>query len=189
MLTKRKQIITKFYQERGRMPHYAEIMKLLDYRSKNSVFRLVKKLEEDKFLKKDKQGKLIPLKLSTEIKLLGEVEAGFPSVAEEELLDSLSLDEFLINNREASYLLRVSGDSMKEAGIMPGDLVIADRSLSPAPGNIVIASVDEAWTMKYLRKQGNRVYLQAANKKYPDIYPQAELKIAAVVTGVIRKYQ
>ena len=188
MLDKYKKIITKFYQDNRRMPSYSEIMNLSGLKSKNSIFKLVRKLEADKFLKKDKKGRLIPQHMLGEIKILGQVEAGFPSPAEEELLDTISLDEFLIKNKQATYMLKVSGDSMKDAGIVAGDIVLVDRSLSALPGDIVIAEVDGEWTIKYLRKEGKVNYLEAANDNYPKIYPQEELKIAAVVKALIRKY-
>lgn len=121
------------------------------------------------------------------IHLLGIVEAGFPSPAEEELCDTLSLDEYLISNREATYLLRVKGDSMQEAGILEGDMVLVERTNDARTGDIVIAEVDGEWTMKYLRKGQDGYYLQAANPKYPIIVPSGGLQIAAVVTCVIRK--
>jgi SOS regulatory protein LexA len=123
------------------------------------------------------------------ITFLGTVEAGFPSPAEEELADTLSLDEMLIQNREASFLLRVTGDSMTGAGIMPRDMVIVDRSQTPKSGDIVIAEVDGQWTMKYLRKRGESVLLLPANPKYKPIKPRNELRIAGVVTAVVRKYR
>ena len=123
------------------------------------------------------------------VKVLGMVEAGFPSPAEEELVDTLSLDELLIQNREASFLLKVTGDSMTGAGILPGDMVIVDRGQTPKSGDIVIAEVDGQWTMKYLRKRGESVTLIPANPKYKPIKPQHELMIAGVVTAVVRKYK
>lgn len=188
MLEKRKLEIIKFYQQNKRMPSYSEIMEFLNLKSKNSVFKLVKKLKAEKFLSQDKKGRLIPKNIFKDLKVLGQIKAGFPSLAEEELIDTMSLDDFLIKNHEASYILKVDGDSMKEAGIMPGDMVIVDRSLSPNDGDIVIASVDGAWTLKYLRKKGNKVYLRSANKKYKDIYANDEIEIAAVVKALIRKY-
>ena len=123
------------------------------------------------------------------VRMPGSVEAGFPSPAEEELVDTLSLDELLIHNREATFLLKVSGDSMTGAGILPGDMVIVDKGLSPKSGDIVIAQVDGEWTMKYLRKRGDTITLVPANPKYQPIRPQNELKIAGVVTAVVRKYK
>lgn len=188
MIEKYKKQIVQFYKKNRRMPSYAEIMSLLGFKSKNAVFKLVNKLEEENFLSKDNKGKLIPKHLYGELMVLGQVEAGFPSPAEEELSDTMSLDEYLIKNKEATYMLKVSGESMKDAGILPGDMVLVDRSLTPAEGNIVIAQIDNQWTIKYFRKEGGVVYLEPANKKFPNIYPQEELKIAAVVKAVIRKY-
>ncbi len=122
------------------------------------------------------------------VRLLGVVEAGFPSPAEEELLDTISLDDYLIGRKEATYILRVKGDSMVNAGILPGDMIIVERTTQSRDGDIVIAEVDGQWTMKYFRKQGHHVYLEAANPKYQPIVPQHELRIAAVVRAVIRKY-
>jgi SOS regulatory protein LexA len=122
-------------------------------------------------------------------RVLGLVEAGFPSPAEEELRDTLSLDEFLVSNPDASFLLKVSGDSMTGAGILPGDLVIVDRGQTAKSGDIVIAEVDGEWTMKFFKKSGDAVYLVPANPKYKPIRPQYELKITGVVTAVVRKYQ
>ncbi|MDP3837193.1 MAG: transcriptional repressor LexA [bacterium] len=188
MIEKYKKQIVVFYRVNRRMPNYAEIMALLGYKSKNAVFKLVRKLQAENFLDKDKKGKLIPKNIYGELKVLGRVEAGFPSPAEEELADTMSLDDFLIKNKEATYMLKVSGESMIDAGIMPGDMVLVDRSLSPVDGNIVIAEVDKQWTVKYFRKKGNDIYLEPANKKFPIIRASDELRVAAVVKAVIRKY-
>jgi len=183
-----KNKIISFYQRTGRMPTYAELMGIYGFKSKNSVFKLVKKMAEENFLHKDGQGRLLPGKLFKEIRILGLVEAGFPSAAEEELADTMSLDEYLVKNREATFMLRVKGESMKDAGIMNGDMVLVERNTTPKDGQIVIAEVDGEWTIKYLRSQGKKPYLEPANKKFRPIYPESELKIAAVVKAVVRKY-
>ncbi len=171
------------------MPSYSEIAELVGLSSKSSVFKLIAKLESRKFLFRDENGRLVPGQMKHSLRVLGTVEAGFPSPAEEELADTLSLDEFLVKNTQASYLLKVSGDSMSGAGIMPGDMVIINRSLTPKNGDIVIAEVDGAWTMKYFEKHGEDISLIPANPKYKPIRPKTELKIAGIVTSVIRKYQ
>jgi len=141
-------------------------------------------------LERDAKFRLIPLSsTAAPLRMLGIVEAGFPSPAEESLADNISLDDLLIQNREASFLIKVSGDSMTGAGIMPGDMVIVDRGLVAKSGDIVIAEVDGQWTMKYLRKRGEDVVLLPANPKYQPIRPKLELKIAGVVTAVVRKYR
>lgn len=184
-----KEKILHFYRETKRMPSYAEIMTMLGFRSKNAVAKLVSKLIGEGVLDKDSTGRLIPNKLLGEVPVLGLVEAGFPSAAEEELVDTMSLDDYLIENKEATYLLEVKGDSMIDAGIQEGDLVIAERkSGEPKDGEIIIAEVDGGWTMKYFRKSGGKVFLEPANKNYKPIYPEQDLKVAAVVKGVVRKY-
>lgn len=183
-----RQKIARFYQSRKRMPTYAEMADILGFKSKNAAYKVVNRLVEAGALAKDADGYLLPRKLWGEIRKLGLVEAGFPSAAEEELTDTMSLDEYLIENKQASYLLEVKGDSMIEAGIVEGDLVIVERGKEPKPGQIVIAEVDGGWTMKYYRKQGAKVWLEPANPKYKPIYPENELKVAAIVRGVVRKY-
>lgn len=179
--------LLSFYQEKGRMPSYSEIAQLLSFKSKNASFKFIEKLIKLGFVEKDLKGKIIPKKLPDHVKVLGTVEAGFPSPAEEELLDTLSLDRWLISNPASIFMLKVTGDSMAEAGIIPGDMVLVDRSLTPKNGDIVIAQVDGQWTMKYFSKRGTEVTLLPANSKYKPIKPKHELNIGGVITSVIRK--
>lgn len=181
--------ISFFYHKKRRMPSFSEIGELTGLKSKNAVSKLVDKLDSMKIIGKDEKGRLIPRSIAAPVRILGAVEAGFPSPAEEELADTLSLDDLLIENPNATFLLRVSGDSMSEAGILPGDMVIVDRGQIPKSGDIVIAEVDGQWTMKYLRKRGESITLIPANTNYKPIRPKNELKIAGVVTAVIRKYR
>ena len=181
--------ISFFYHTKGRMPSFSEIGELTGLQSKNAVSKLVDKLDSLKVVEKDEKGRLIPRSIASPVRILGSVEAGFPSPAEEELADTLSLDDLLIENPDATFLLKVSGDSMSEAGILPGDMVIVDKGQTPKSGDIVIAEVDGQWTMKYLRKRGESVTLIPANPNYKPIKPKNELKIAGVVTAVVRKYK
>ena len=191
-----KNKILNFYRDNKRMPAYQEIMSLVGFKSKNAVYKLINKLVADEVLDKDSRGRLIPNQLVGEVPLLGLVEAGFPTMAEEHVLDTMNIDSYLIDtkSKDKTYMLEVKGDSMIEAGINEGDLVIAERiggegSVREAKdGDIVIADVDGGWTMKYLRKKNGKVFLEPANKKYKPIYPEISLNIAAIVRGVIRKY-
>jgi SOS regulatory protein LexA len=180
--------ILGFYRRHRRMPSYGEIASLLGFRSKNAAVKLVSKLLKLGVVAKDASGRLIPKNIGDAIRVLGIVEAGWPSPAEEELIDTMSLDEYLIHNKEATYILKVSGDSMIEAGILPGDQVLVERGAEAKDGDIVIAEVDGAWTMKFFRKRGGKIVLVPGNKKYKPIIPKEELQIAAVVKAVIRKY-
>jgi SOS regulatory protein LexA len=184
----RQSKIASFYKKRRRMPTYREIMDITGYQSKNAVHYFVNKLIEEGVVEKDRSGRLIPKHLSGGVPLLGLVEAGFPSAAEEELLDVMDFDEYLIPNKESTYILKVKGDSMIDAGIHPGDMVIVERKQSYKPGQIVIAMIDGEYTMKYLRKRGEKYFLEPANEKYKPIYPNESFRVEAVVTGVVRKY-
>ncbi|MBX4195855.1 LexA family transcriptional regulator [Candidatus Parcubacteria bacterium] len=179
--------IADFYRGHKRMPSFSELEGILGYRSKGAVSYFIQKLIDKGYVGKDKTGRLIPKNLG-EVKVLGLIEAGFPTSASEELIDTMSLDEFLIDKKEATYMLKVKGESMIGAGIMPGDMVLVERGAEPRVGDIVIAEVDGEYTMKYFRKKGNKHYLEASNSRYKDIYPVEELKIPAVVRAVIRKY-
>lgn len=183
--------IKSFYENKKRMPSYAELAKLLGYASKGAVAYVVDKLIESGVIGKDKTGRLIPRRLGDAgTRLLGLVEAGFPSPAEEELLDVMSFDEYLTPNKESSYILKVKGDSMIDAGIHEGDMVIVERRQTYKPGQIVVASIDGEYTMKYLRRMRDGYYLEPANKSLKPIYPRdgETLSIEAVVTAVVRKY-
>ena len=170
------------------MPSYGEMMKLFEFRSRNSVYKLVNKFVDEGLVEKDTHGRLSPLEIRHSVRMLGSVQAGFPTAAEEELSDTMNIDDFMIENKNASYLLTVSGDSMIDAGIHEGDMVIVEKTMSAKVGDIVIALVDGDWTMKYLRDKKGIFYLEAANPKYPDIHPENDLQVGGIVKGVLRKY-
>lgn len=180
--------IIGFYKAKKRMPSFSELMAITKLRSKNSISRLVKRFIALGILDKDNKGHIVPKRLWGETRVLGSVKAGFPSPAEEELCDTITIDEFLIKNKESTYMLKVSGDSMIDAGIQPGDMALVERGRAARNGDIVIAEVDGDWTIKYFEKRGNKVRLLPGNKKYKPIVPREELNISAVVIGVIRKY-
>jgi SOS regulatory protein LexA len=182
-----KDKILSFYQEHRRMPVYTEVMSLLGFKSKNAVHKLFNKLIDEGILSKDKKGHVIPNKLFDEVPMVGLVEAGFPTTADI-LTDSINIEDYLIENKQSTYLLEVKGDSMIDEGIREGDLVIAERKNDAKDGEIVIAYVDGGWTMKYLKKKEGKTWLEPANKNFKPIYPKEELQVAAVVKGVIRKY-
>ena len=180
--------ISGFFRQARRMPTYEEMLDLLEVRSKSVVHFWVNKLLGEGMLEKDGKGHLRLARPAFGIPVAGEVAAGFPSPAEEELCDIMSLDEYLVTRPETSFLLRVSGDSMIGEGIRTGDMVIVERARSPVNGDIVVAEVDGEWTMKYFRKEGKDIFLEAANPHYPTIRPKTELRLGGVVTAVIRKY-
>jgi SOS regulatory protein LexA len=177
-----------FFKVYRRMPTYSEMLAVLGVRSKSVVHFWISKLLKEGILEKDPGGFLRPVQHGFALPLVGEIQAGFPSPAEEELRDLISLDEYLITRPESSFILKVSGDSMTGEGIKPGDLVIVEKGREPKDGDVVIAQVDGEWTMKFFRKKGKQIVLEAANPKYDPIKPREELRIAGVISAVIRKY-
>ncbi len=180
--------LESFYSENKRMPTYSEMMKLFSFKSKNAVFRVVEKLIEAGMVAKDHLGRLIPTTAFGEVPMLGLVTAGLPATVEEELLDRVNLDDLLIQKKAQTYMLEVDGDSMIDAHIEKGDMVLVERANNAKDGQIVIAEVDGEFTMKYFRKVGDKAWLEPANKNYKPIYPEHSLNINAVLKAVIRKY-
>jgi SOS regulatory protein LexA len=180
--------LRSFVTREKRLPGYNEMLALFEYRSKNAVFGLLRRLHEYGYVVKKGRKIAYTGKLMGQVRLLGAVQAGFPSPAEEELLDTLSLDEFLIEKPESTFMLRVSGDSMIDAGIYPGDLVLIEKGVEPKRNDIVIAQVDGEWTMKFFHKDAQGVRLDPANRKYKPIRPRQSCEIGGVVRTVIRKF-
>ena len=137
-------------------------------------------------------------------KISGSVVAGFPSPAEQYQEPPLDLNELLVKRPAATFFVRVQGDSMTGAGINDGDLLVVDRSLRPASGDVIIASVDGDFTVKTLRVGSNRekgtgnreegngreIRLEPANPKYPTIVfkPGQELDYFGKVTACIHQF-
>ncbi|MDA1156907.1 MAG: translesion error-prone DNA polymerase V autoproteolytic subunit [Cyanobacteria bacterium] len=97
------------------------------------------------------------------------VAAGFPSPADDYIDVGIDLNETLIRHPSSTFFLRVSGDSMVEAGIQHGDLLVVDRSLEARPGHVVVAVLDGAFTLKRLARHQGRLRLEAANSAYPPL--------------------
>ena len=181
--------LDRFYLSAKRMPAYSEMLELFALKSKNAVFKRIERLVKEHLIEKDASGRLVPVRVQKQVRLLGLVQAGFPSPAEEETQDLMSLDEYLISNPQATFLLKVEGDSMIDAGIRPGDLVLVQKNLSPKQGDIVVARVDNEWTLKIFERQKGCVILKPANINYPPIIPREELVIGGVIIANVRKYR
>jgi SOS-response transcriptional repressor LexA len=192
-----KEKLQDFYHDNKRMPTYSELAKLWGFKSKNAVFRLVEKMVAAGVVAKDHLGRLVPTEFFNQTPMLGLVKAGLPSAIEGvatasvDESDMMSFDDFLIQDKTKTYILEVDGDSMIEAHIAEGDLVVVERASTAREGDIVIAEVDGDWTMKYFHEKGGhggRPWLEPANKNYAPIHPEHSFHVAAIVRGVVRKY-
>jgi len=120
----------------------------------------------------------------------GHVRAGFPSPADDFAVNRLDMAQILIKHPQATYLLRVAGHSMREAGIDDGDTLVVDRAVKPQHGHIVVAVVDGDFTVKHLHQRAGRVRLKAANPTFPDIEPKdgQTVEVWGVVRSCIKRF-
>jgi DNA polymerase V len=114
--------------------------------------------------------------------MLSSARAGFPSPAEDHVEKQLDLNDYLIGDKAATFIVRAKGDSMIGAGIHDGDLLIVDRSVEARDGRVVIAVVEGCFTVKRLRRQAGRCWLEAANEKFAALEIKDE---EAVIWGVV----
>ena len=119
------------------------------------------------------------------------VAAGYPSPAEDHVEDTLDLNEYMVQRPDNTFMLRVEGESMKNAGIMPDDILVVDRSLKAAHNKIIIAAVDGELTVKRLYHRDEQIKLLPENPAYPEIELESEtdLVIWGVVIGSFRRFQ
>ncbi len=117
---------------------------------------------------------------------LSRVPAGWPSPADDYVERRLDLNELLVRRPESTYFVRVEGESMIEAGIYAGDVLVVDRAEEARPGDVVVAALDGELTVKRLERHEGRLYLVAENGAYPPIEVRTELTIWGVVRHVVR---
>ena len=134
----------------------------------------------------------IPFEKRTSLRLplvSASVEAGFPSPADDHLERGIDLNEELIRNPAATFLVRVRGESMRDAGIHSGDTLIVDKSVTPADRQIVVAMIDGEFTVKRYRKHAGKIFLEAANENFQSIQigEDQELTIWGSVTYIIHQ--
>lgn len=177
-----------FYVRHRVLPSYASIGRLLGLKSKSSVAALVARLKLQGLLETAPDKRLRPSRRFFERPLAESVRAGFPSPAHDVLSDTLTIDEYLVEHPSQTVLVTVKGDSMIDAGIHPGDIVVVEKRSGAKAGDIVVAIVDNEFTLKYLQREKDRFVLRPANPAYPVIRPKGQLEIFGVVAGLIRKY-
>ncbi len=201
-LTEKQESVLKFIEEyqlgHGKSPTIREMREEFNVSSDNSILKHLKALKEKGFIKKDDTPRGIALlntvkeKLnsSATIKLpvLGFIPAGGPVLTEEYVNSWMEVGEDLAKNSSDYFLLEVTGNSMIDAGIFEGDLVVVNIKKSPKDEDIVVALVDGSNTLKRFVRRNDQVYLKAENSEYKDIYPTNELVIQGVITSLIRQY-
>ncbi len=188
--------ISEFQLKHGYSPSLADLAIAFGVRSKNSIAKVVNALVGQKQIDKDPKGRIKIMPQHEEntgwnplvLPLFGPIAAGFAAPVEEQAEEKVSLDEYLVRDRSSTFLLKVKGDSMINAGIHQGDLVIVERGREPKINDIVVGVLDSEYTLKRLKRDKGKYYLQAENPDYPDLYAMDELQTAGVVVGIVRKY-
>ena len=119
------------------------------------------------------------------------VRAGFPSPAEDHMVQRVDLMAQLIRHPQATYLLKIRGESMRGVGIFDGDIVMVDRAITPRSGQVVVAVIDGEFVCKTLYQRSGRIKLKAANDTFPDITPKdgQTLEIWGVVVAAIKQFR
>ena len=178
-----------YYKRHRAIPSMSTISGVVGLSSTSSVFALVGRLTEEEFLQRTPDRRVAPGKKFFERQLVSSVRAGVPQEATQEAPEGLAIDDWLVDHPNRTVLLRVRGDSMKDAGLLEGDLVLVLKGVPAKRGDIVVAIVDDQFTVKYLDtdKRGN-FFLRPANVAYEPIRPKSDLEIFGRVVGSIRKY-
>ncbi|MCC7175229.1 MAG: repressor LexA [Bryobacterales bacterium] len=203
MLTPRQKsildFIVGFRRQHGCSPSIPEIQRAFGIRSPNGVAGHLLSLEAKGLIRRARRGSRQidlagPLEAvkspSYDLPLFGRVPAGPPeqfATAAPEGCVSLDENSLGFHPREGCFALKVRGDSMKDAGILDGDLVVVEPTPTPQAGQIVVALIDGESTLKRLVRVKGRWYLKAENPAYPALHPRSDLVIQGAVRTVIRK--
>ncbi len=194
--------IEDFQRENGKSPTFKEIQLHFEFGSLNSVFKHIKALEKKGVIRKSNEARGIELldrikdELFSEeqaqrtVPLLGEIPAGSATLEEENVIDRISISDYLINNFDETFLLKVKGDSIDKTGVFEGDIVIVDQKKTPKNGDIVAALVDNESTLKVFHKDSNGLphfMPNSTNPTHEEVIGN-EAYIQGVVVGSFRKY-
>lgn len=179
-----------YYTEWKSIPSYASLCEVFGIASKSWVKAILDRLGKSGFIERTPDGVWVPTRQFFARPLAeSSVQAGMPVSVTATSGDYLVIDEMLIDNPSTTTLIPVKGDSMIDAGIHDGDVAVVEKRLTANLGDIVVAIVDNEFTLKTLDKERGHFVLRPANPAYPVIRPQGSLEIFGVLVGLIRKYR
>jgi len=181
-------LLQDYYSKHRALPSFAFIGSLLGLKSKSSVAAMVARLKLAGYIESTPDRRLAPTRRFFERPVAeSPVHAGLPSAIEDAPADALTIDDYLIERPSQTVLVRVKGDSMMDAGILDGDLVVVEKAAAAKRGDIVVAIVDGEFTLKTLDLERGRFVLKPENPAYPVIRPEGALEIFGVMVGLVRK--
>jgi repressor LexA len=178
-----------YYSEHRVLPSFSGVAKLVGLRSTSAVAAFAKRMKELGYLDSSPDRRLQPGRRFFEREIVDIVSAGTPQSAHDVQPQALEIDAYLVDRPSRTFLLTVMGDSMVDAGLLPGDNLVVKKNVPAEIGSIVVAIVDGECTVKYLERDREGYYLRPGNKNYPIIRAQNDLELIGVVTGSFRKYQ
>ena len=182
--------LQSYYAEHRVLPSYSRLMSLLGFASKSAVKKVLERLEGTGMLERTADGDWAPSERFFDRAIATQpVPAGMPISADSDVHEQITIDRFLIQQPAKTVLIRVKGDSMVDAGIHDGDLAVVERKTEAMQGDIVVAVVDDQFTLKTLARDKDGYHLLPANPNYPVIRPNGKLEIFGVLVGLVRKYQ
>ncbi len=179
-----------YWKEHKAFPSMAKLADVLGLSSSGGVFKVVGRLVDAGFLERV-DGRIAPSRDFFALPVLGKVRAGLPQMEDQSAgLETLGVEDYLIRHPERTVFCRVRGDSMKDAGMLDGDMVVVERNRPTKAGDIVVALVDNELTVKYLHplKGSGGWVLKPANPDYPDILAHQSLEVLGVVVGLFRRH-
>lgn len=179
-----------YYADWKSIPSYSSLCEVFGIASKSWVKAILDRLGKAGFLERTPDGMWVPTRQFFERQLAeASVPAGMPISVSATHGEHYVIDEMLIDSPSLTTLIPVKGDSMIDAGIHDGDVAVVEKRNLANVGDIVVAIVDEEFTLKTLGKERGQYVLLPANPAYPVIRPQGTLEIFGVLVGLIRKYR
>ena len=179
-----------YYAESRHIPSLQRICALLGFASKAAAKKLLHRLEAENFVERAADDAAwIPAQRFFERPLaLHAVPAGLPVAAGETAAEPFLVDAYVVRKPSRTVMIPVKGDSMIDAGIHDGDIAVVERGRPAAKGALVVAIVDNEFTLKELGMERGRFILKPHNPAYPVIRPKGELEIFGVMVGLVRRY-
>ena len=179
-----------YYADWKNIPSYAKLCEVFGIASKSWVKTILTRLADADFIERTPDGSWIPTRqFFARAHAESTVQAGMPVSVTATQGDYFVIDEMLIDTPSKTTLITVKGDSMIDAGIQDGDVAVVEKRLTANIGDIVVAIVDNDFTLKTLARENGAFILRPANPAFPVIRPQGTLEIFGVLIGLVRKYK
>jgi repressor LexA len=180
--------LQRHWKRHSTFPSMTKLAEVMGLASAGSVFQALGRLVEEGFLERV-DGRIAPTKRFFSRPMLGRVRAGLPEqVTESNDFEVMNVDDYLVRQPDRTSFAHVRGDSMRDKGLLDGDVVVVEHNTPAKPGDIVVAVVDGAVTVKTLALERGQYVLQPANPAFETIHAGVSLEVLGVVVGSFRRY-